>query len=557
MRGADERKVDGLAPALRAELENGRDCFGRRAWTDAFAAFSRVEQGAALPAEDLERLAISAYLAHRDDHALHAFDRTHRAYLEAGNCARAVRAAFWLGFLLAIRGEMGPATGWLSRAQRLLRQEKADCVEQGYLLIPAVEQQLATGDSDAALQGARTASDIGERFADADLLSAALHLQGRALISKGAVEEGLALLDEAMVAVVEDELSPLMTGLIYCSVIEACHDLYALDRTREWTSAFAAWCSAQPQIVAFTGSCLVHRAEDMQLVGAWSDATAEAGRACERFLDGFDPQPPAPAFYQRAEMHRLTGDLDAAEQDYRRASQFGREPQPGLALLRLAQGRKDAAIAAMRRVMGTTKDRLQRARLLPAYVDIALALEEVGEARQACKELEKIAAGFNSAVLSAIADQTRGTVALADGDAGAAIVALRRAFDVWNAIKAPYEIARIRVQIGLACRTLGDADGTELELAAAKTIFEWLGANPDLRRVEELMSKRPVGLHGLTRRELQVLQLIAGGKTNKAIASELFLSERTIERHVGNIFTKLDLSSRAAATAWAYEHDLV
>nr|WP_274709380.1 helix-turn-helix transcriptional regulator [Nitratireductor luteus] len=488
---------------------------------------------------------------------MHAFDRAHRAYLEVGDCPRAVRAAFWLGFRLASRGQTGPASGWFSRAKRLLQRDGEDCVERGYLLIPVIEENLAEGNFDSAMQEAKAAADIGERFQDADLLSTALHLQGRAHLRKGSVAAGLALLDEAMVAVIEGELSPIMTGLIYCSVIEACHDIYALDRAREWTSALAAWCSAQPQIVAFTGSCLAHRAEMMQLAGAWGDAIAEAGRACERYLDGFDPQPPAPAFYQRAETHRLKGDLDAAEEDYRRASQFGHEPQPGLALLRLAQGRKDAAAASMRRVMGTTTDCLQRARLLPAYVEISIAAGELVEAKQACGELEEIAEVFESAVLRAMADQARGAVSLADGDTGAALVALRRAFAVWNAIEAPYEAARVRVQIGLACRAQGDGDGAELEFAAATAVFSRLGAHPDLRGMEELVARPRAKSHGLSQRELQVLRLLATGKTNKAIADELFLSERTIERHVSNIFIKLDLSSRAAATAWAYQHVLV
>lgn len=554
MPGAEEQQADGLASA---QLQRGRHCFGRRAWADAFAVLSRVDREVELSAEDLERLATSAYLTNRDEDALRAFDRAYRAYLEADDCPRAVRAAFWLGFRLASRGQTGPASGWFSRAKRLLQREGKDCAERGYLLIPVIEEMLAEGDFSSALQEARIAADIGERFHDADLLSAALHLQGRAHLRKGSVATGLALLDEAMVAVIEDELSPIMTGLIYCSVIEACRDIYALDRAQEWTSALAAWCSSQPQIVAFTGSCLVHRAEVMRLAGAWGDAITEAGRACTRFLDGFDPRPPAPAFYQRGEMHRLRGDLEAAEDDYRRASQFGHEPQPGLALLRLAQGRKDAAIASMRRVMGATNDQRQRVRLLPAYVEIAIAVGELDEAKQACGELEKIAAAFKSAVLSAMADQAWGAVALADGDTGAAVVALRRAFEVWNAIEAPYDAARVRVQIGLAYLAQGDGDGAELEFAAARAVFGRLGAHPDLRLLEEVMARPRAGSHGLSQRELQVLRLLAAGKTNKAIADELFLSERTIERHVSNIFTKLDLSSRAAATAWAYQHDLV
>jgi class 3 adenylate cyclase/DNA-binding NarL/FixJ family response regulator len=554
----DERHPNALSEIMRAELEQGRDCYRRHAWADAFDTLSRVDQAIRLEAEDLERLAISAFLTNRDDDCLRALDRSHHAYLDAGERVRAVRAAFWLGFRLAGRGEMGPATGWFARAQRLLENEAADCVERGYLLLPAVEQRLAIGDCDAAFRTASAAVEIGERFQEADLVAAALHLQGRVLIKQGRVESGLALLDEAMVAVTAGELSPLMTGLIYCSVVAACQEVYALSRAREWTSALAQWCDAQPQIVAFTGSCLVHRAEVMQLGGAWRDAIEEADRACERFLKGIDPQPPAPAFYQRAEIHRLRGEPAAAEEDYRRASQFGREPQPGLALLRLAQGRKDAAAAATRRLMGAITDPLRRARLMPAHIEIVLAVGEIEEADRACRELEGIAAVFETGMLDAMAAQARGAVALAEGDAEAALVALRRAFEAWHKIEAPYETARVRVLIGLACRVLGDEDGAELEMAAARATFEQLGAAPDLARIDVLTLGRQAGKrHGLTPRELQVLRLVSAGKTNGAIASELFLSGRTIERHVSNILTKLDLSSRAAATAWAYEHKLI
>jgi class 3 adenylate cyclase/DNA-binding NarL/FixJ family response regulator len=543
---------------IRAKLEQGRDSYHRRAWADAFAAFSCVDQEMPLEAEDLERLATSAYLTNRDDDCLRALDRSHHAYLDAGECVHAVRAAFWLGFRLAGRGEMGPATGWFARAQRLLQNEAADCVERGYLLLPTVEQQLASGDCDTAFSTATAAVKIGERFQEADLVAAALHLQGRVLIRKGQIEPGLALLDEAMVAVTVGELSPLMTGLIYCSVITACQEVYALSRAREWTSALAQWCDAQPQIVAFTGSCLVHRAEVMQLGGAWRDAIEEVGRACDRFLKGIDPQPPAAAFYRRAEMHRLRGEFSAAEGDYRRASQFGREPQPGLALLRLAQGRKDAAAAAIRRVVSAITDPLRRAQLLPAHIEIVLAVGKIEEADRACRELGEIAADFDTGVLGAMAAQACGAIALARGDAETALAALRRAVEVWQEIEAPYETARVRVLIGLGCRVLGDEEGAELEMAAARATFEQLGAAPDLARIDALtLRARPGGTHGLTLRELQVLRLVSAGKTNGAIAAELFLSERTIERHVSNIFTKLDLSSRAAATAWAYEHRLV
>jgi DNA-binding NarL/FixJ family response regulator len=257
-------------------------------------------------------------------------------------------------------------------------------------------------------------------------------------------------------------------------------------------------------------------------------------------------------------MHRLRGGFAAAEADYRRASQLGYEPQPGLALLRLAQGSTAAAIAAIRRVVSATTDPLHRARLLSAHVEIALAVAETEEAEHACRELEATATFIGQDVAEAIAAQARGATLLARGDAAAAPIALHRAFEVWQAIAAPYEAARVRVLIGLACAALGDGDGAELELAAARAVFEALGAAPDLARVDAIAAGRRRGsLHGLTPREVHVLRLVSSGRTNRVIADELCLSERTIERHLSNILTKLDLPTRTAATSWAYEHDLI
>jgi tetratricopeptide (TPR) repeat protein len=322
---------------LLDELERGRESYQRQAWASAYQSLSLADQATPLGVEDLERLATSAHLIGRDDEFLRVLDRAHQAHLNAGASVRAARCAFWVGLHLLLRGETGRATGWLARAQRLLGH--LDCVEQGYLLLPVVEQYLDEGDGKAAYTTASSAAAMGDWFGEADLIACARHVQGRALIQQWQVQAGLSLLDEAMVAVTVGELSPIMTGLIYCSVIETCQQAYALDRAREWTSALAQWCAQQPEMVAFTATCLVHRAEIMQLHGAWPEALEEVQRACKRSALGFDPQPPAAAFYQQAEVYRLRGEFAAAEEAYRNASQGGWEPQPGLALLRLAQGR--------------------------------------------------------------------------------------------------------------------------------------------------------------------------------------------------------------------------
>ena len=552
-----QRHADLPSAGASVALATGRECHRQRAWAEAYRSLAQADQALPLGAEDLELLAMSAYLVGRDDDYLTMLERAHRAHLAADQDVRAARCAFWLGLRLMFRGETGRATGWLGRAQRLVEREGRDCAEHGYLLLPAAEQQLSAGDIMVAYETANAAAEIGERCGESDLIAIARHLQGRIRLLQGQVPTGLALLDEVMVAVTEGELTPIVTGLLFCSVVEACEQVYALDRAREWTAALAHWCAEQPDMVAFAGVCQVHRAGILQRIGAWPDALAEARRACAR-CQGVNREAAAAAFYQEGEVHRLKGAFALAEDAYRNASGLGLEPQPGMALLRVAQGRAEAAAAAMRRSMSATAGRLKRLRLLPAHVEIMLAAGDRSAARSACAELEEIARTFDTGIPGALAAEARGAVSLGEGDAEAALVALRHAFEIWQRIEAPYAAARARVLIGLSCRALGDEDGEELELGAARAIFEQLGAAPDVARIDALGTRAlPHPSHSLTARELQVLRLVAAGKTNKVIARTLFLSERTVDRHVSNIFAKLDVASRAAATAYAYQHKLV
>jgi DNA-binding CsgD family transcriptional regulator len=539
-------------------LQQGRDSYTRHAWTEAFESLSGAEESGGLDPEDLELLATAAYMLGRNEDHLRALERAHQTYLEAGEPLRAARCAFWEGMHLALQGEMGRATGWLGRAQRLVEREGHECVEQGYLLMPGVFKHEGAGEYEQGAEIAARAAAVGERFGDADLVALARHVQGHMLVMHGRVSEGLALLDEAMVAVTTRELSPIVSGIVYCGVIMGCADAYEPRRAQQWTAALERWWEAQPDMVAFTGRCLLHRAEIMQLRGAWPEALEEAARASERSTRSNNVRSAGEAAYLRAEVHRLRGELAAASDAYREASRCGREPQPGLALLRLAQGDRPAAAGAIRRVVGETSDRLALMRLLPAHVEIMLAVGEVEEARDACARLEELSAGHESGMLGAMVAQARGAVDLAAGDAGAALLALRPALRVWQELEAPYEAARARVLLAQACRALGDGDGAALELEAARDAFEELGAAPDIARTDSLAGGgRSAAAHGLTPRELEVLRLVAAGATNKAIAAELVLSERTVDRHVSNIFGKLRVSSRAAATAYAYENRLV
>jgi len=537
-------------------LDRGRESFARRAWADAHARLSAADEETPLQPDDLQRLATAAYLAGADVDSADAWARAHQEHLARGDQRRG--GAFWLAFQLLSKGQTARSGGWLARAQRLLDEGQHDCVERGYLLLPDALKSLASGDAGGAYDTFGRAAEIADRFDDPDLSTLARLGRGQALIRRGDVDEGATLLDEAMVAAEAGDLSPVVVGTVYCGVIETCQEIFDLRRAREWTEALTRWCEAQPQLVPYRGQCRVRRAEIMRLQGAWSDAMEEARRACERL--SAPPGEPAAglAYYQLAELHRLRGEFSEAEKAYGEASKWGRKPQPGLALLRLAQGQVDGAAAASRRLMDEARDRETLSRVLPAHVDIMLAAGDVEAARAGADELSEIAAALDAELLRARAARARGAVHIAEGDARSALDVLREAWAIFKELEARYEAADIRVLIGRACREMEDEDTAAMEFEAARWAFQRLGAAPDLARLDALTRPTAPGdSHGLTPREVEVLHLVASGSTNKSIATQLSISERTVERHLSNIFTKLGVSSRTAATAFAYEHGLV
>lgn len=542
----------------RTELiESGREALRRQAWSDAFARLSAADRQAPLEPSDLMQLAIAAQLLGKDTESAEFWERAHHGFLDLGNAERAARCAFWLAVGLLERGEAARGGGWLARAHRLLDDDKRDCVEQGYLLMPVARRQAAAGDFAAAYASFARATAIAERFGDHDLTTLARHGEGRSLIRMGDVARGVALLDEVMVGVTGGEVTPLVAGAVYCSVISACHEMFDLRRAQEWTTALSRWCASQPDLVTYRGECLVHRAEVMQMHGAWPDAVAEARRACEQLSRPPERPTVGAALYELAELHRLRGELVEAEAAYRAASRW-RKPQPGLALLRLVQGQVEVAHAALRGVMDETTGEAARARLLAAFVEIALAAGDLSGAETAARELGELSQRLDARYLAALADQASGAVLLAQALPREALVALRRAWAAWRDLEAPYEAARVRVLVAQACRSQGDGDTAELELEAARATFEQLGAVPDLARLDALARPAaPRGTNSLSAREVEVLRLVASGKTNRVIAGALGISEKTVARHVSNIFTKLSVSSRSAATAYAYQHDMV
>ncbi|MFC5995657.1 LuxR C-terminal-related transcriptional regulator [Pseudonocardia hispaniensis] len=536
------------------DLARARDAYERREWVAAYGALSDLDPSC-LAAADFARLATAAYLLGQRNDCVQALQRAYRVNLEAGETPAAVRCAFWLAMVLILGGEAAVGGGWVARSQRLLEEVPGDAVERGYVLIPMMFRDVAAGEFAAAHERAVEITGYGRRFHEPDLVAFGLSAEGRLLLYTGQVPQGVALLDEAMVGVVAGEVSPIFAGVVYCTMIEACQEISDFGRAAEWTSALTTWCEAQPGLVMFTGQCAVHRGQLMRVRGAFARALEEFDRAAQRYLSSGIPHAAGLAMCERAEVLRIQGELAAADEAYQKASALGHDPQPGLALLWLTRGRTHAALAAIRRLVAEPRDPVHRSQVLPAAVHILLACGETEEAAGPAAELSDLAERFGCAALQAMAGHARGSVLLAQGDAAAALPPLRAAAAQWAGLGCRYEMARCRVLIGKAYQWLGDLDSASTELTGARRAFAELGARPAEQEASGLL--RPDAPCGLTAREVEVLRLVASGRSNAEIATELFLSERTVARHVSNILTKVEVSSRTAAAAFAYEHHLL
>lgn len=544
--------MDDVAEVLAA----ARDAYRRRNWPDAYGLFTRAREASALAAEDLNALSDVAWWLGRVDESLETGEAAYRSHLVADRPRAAAMSALGMAISLFLRGDEAQGSGWISRAHRLL-EGLPEGPEHGYVCyVLEVEGGLAGDDWEAVASAARNVREIGRRHGDPNLVAAGILGEGRALVRLGQVARGMMLLDEAMLAVLTEDLAPEWAGDIYCHLMAACDELADLQRAREWTDATSRWLSQLPAAVLFTGICRVHRSQVLQVSGQWERAEQEAARVCEDLAD-LHVASVAEAHYQVGDMRRLRGDLEGAEEAYRRARELGRDPQPGLALLYLAQGRKDAAEATIRAALHAVgSDRLARARLCAAQVEIGLAADALDAAQRSCDELEDSAARYQTSGLEASALHWRGAVVLAEGRPDEALPALRAACRRWHEVQAPYDAARACVLLGKAYQALGDRDAAASELASARETFDRLGATVDARAVAELFGQRSLPA-GLTDREGEVLALVAAGRTNREVADELFLSEKTIGRHLSNIFTKLGVSTRTEAAAFAFEHRLV
>ena len=395
-------------------IDRGRAAYARKAWAEAFEQLSAADAEAPLALDDLELAGFAAQYAGHWEASVELGVRFHRAAIEAGEIARAARVGFWIGMAFLRRGDVTQGGGWIGRATHLLDEHDLDTVERGYLAVPDGIRQVEA-DPAAALAAFQRAADYAERFGDANLMAISRLGRGRSLIGLGETERGVAFLDDAMVAVTSDDLSPTVTGIVYCGSIEAFAEIFDLRRAQDWTKALSEWSERQPGLVSFRGRCLVYRSELKRLHGDWAAAFDEARQAQELLLR----PPPEPAvgeaYYEQAELHRLRGEYAAAETAYREASQWGRRPEPGLALLLLARGRGPAARAMIDRAVAEAPDDIGRVRLLPTLAQIALATGDLVAARTTVDELAAAERIRPAPMLSATIARLDGELRLAEG----------------------------------------------------------------------------------------------------------------------------------------------
>jgi len=522
-------------------------------WVRACEGYAAADRVTPLSIEDLECWAEAAQVIGRVDEAIDVLARCFELWARAGEIHEATRAAYWLWSVhVFTRGEFAVAAGWVERARGLAARQSG---EYGWPLIPQAYGCLGAGDYEAAEGLLHRAIELGLGRGDDDLVTIATTMCGRATLKLGSLESGLALLDSAMVRILTRTTSPRATSVMYCAAIGSCYEVREVARAMEWSVALDTWLGALPQLGgAYFGNCRIYRAILMRLRGDFSRAAVELEQACRDLaIDG--QLVAGHAWYELGELRRLQG-APGVENAYQQAIAFGRVAQPGLALYRLSQGDVQAADAGLHRVLAEREQAADRLVLLEAAVEVDLVAGRIDSAEDAVAEMETMAEALPTTAARSTVAAARGAIALAEGCPGDALVHLRDAVNGWRELGVPYEAAMVGVRIAEACRVLGDEDGVRMELRAALATFERLGAGPDADRARELLPDRPAAASRLSPREIEVLRLIVDGRTNAEIAAELYLSERTVHRHVSNILTKLGVRSRTAAAILAVQHEL-
>ncbi len=525
-------------------LTLARQAHGAHDWATAAAHFDAVgpEQ---LTADDLAAYADALWWLGRVEDNLRLMAAACEALLADSRPAEAAWVAMLLGIFHMGRGDEPQAMGWIGRAGRLL-EGIPECPAHGLMMqVTNVEASLQAGHPTAAVDAARRMQAIGNRIDEPGVVLLGVNCEGRALIRAGQVVDGLALLDEAMVAALDGRLGPFMSGSLYCHTIASCHEVADLRRMTRWTDLAEDWLSTLPAVGVFGGLCAVHRAQLHVLRGAWEEAERSALQVVTD-LDAMRVDYAAEAWYVVGEARRLRGDPTAA-QAYNEAHARGRDPQPGRALLQLHGGdATGAAISVRNALTAVGDDPLRRAPLCAAAVEIAVSAGRLEDARAAAFELVETAAIYATSGMEAMAAGARGAVLLAEGRAEEALPVLRDAGRRWHELGAAYDAAGTCTLLAQAYRALGDEVSAAAEAAQAEAAYERLGAH-------RLAPKPP---DGLSRRECEVLALVADGHSNRQIGETLFISDRTVARHLTNIFHKIGVTSRTQAARYAIDHGL-
>ena len=538
--------------------DEGRKAFAARQWRAAYNQFATADAGSPIGASDLERFAAAAYLIGEEAEALEFWARLHQHHVDAGADDVAAKWAFWIGLLHLLGGRAAQANGWCARARRVLRGDVPEGPASGY---GAVIDGLMGGPDVQSIERFDEAVALATRYGDPDLLVASLLGRGQVLIQTGEVAKGIDLLDEAMVTVLSGKVTPVLAGLVYCAMVLSCQSVFDLERAIQWTRELDAWCATQPDLVPYRGQCLVHRSEVFQFHGDWPAAQAEADKALAH-LGRASETVVGRACYQRGELHRLRGEFEAAAEMYREAEVRGCAPQPGSALMQLAEGHAREARIALQTELGSSSTvksgnaESQRLRLLGSFVEVLVASGDLQTARTAAEELTAGATEMNAPLLDAMALHATGILLLGERKANAGRSILAEALSAWQQLENPYQAARARLHMGEAHLALGDTATARKEFELARVAFERLGAGPDLKRTNDNLSSGP-RTSGLTAREIEVLSRVAKGETNRQIALTLDISEHTVARHLSNIFDKTGTGNRTEASTHAQRAGLV